>query len=81
MEAHVGMVGHLPFYQGCDLIGLISASFPEAFVFVESWHFILSLDNVNQFLVSSLTVLRNGMWHTIMWKEVRTNFKDNARKY
>lgn len=52
----------------------------EPFGFVESWHFILSLDNVNQFLVSSLTVLRNGMWQTIVWKEVRTKFKDNARK-
>lgn len=81
METHVGMVGHLPFHQGCGLVGLISASFPEAFGFGESWHFILSLDNVNQFLVSSFAVLRNGMWHTIVWKEVRTNFKDNARKY
>lgn len=24
----------------------------------------------------SFSVLRNGMWHTIMWKEVKTNFKD-----
>ena len=37
---------------------------------------ILIIVSINWYICFSFSVLRNGMWHTIMWKEVKTIFKD-----